>query len=200
MPAPGRPDIQATQTPFQFPSDNSVCLWSARWTSTVLKQTQSVSSKASLSVWRRVKPHYCAARESSQSHQKSSLPPLSEPTASGSARYYMRGGTCDLFNYSALHFYPTIQNETRKLIASKIHLYNLPQAHKLPNFGAGVDEACRLKQIPFTAEPSHIVAVCQGGLEGVKGRGRNWMGLLFCSGGGGKKSTLVILWTLKHVR
>lgn len=52
---------------------------------------------------------------------------VAEPTASGATHYYMRGGTCDLFNYSALHFYPTIQNATWELIASKIHLYNLPQ-------------------------------------------------------------------------
>lgn len=37
---------------------------------------------------------------------------VAEPTASGATHYYMRGGTCDLFNYSALHFYPTIQNAT----------------------------------------------------------------------------------------
>lgn len=40
---------------------------------------------------------------------------LGAPAASGVTHYYMRGGTCDLFNYSALHFYPTIPNATREI-------------------------------------------------------------------------------------
>lgn len=114
---------------------------------------------------------------------------VAEPTASGTTHYYMRGGTCDLFNYSALHFYPTIQNATWELIASKIHLYNLPKAHKLSNFGAGWTSRAGTSR--SLSVPHHCSVLGE----------QNWMGLLFCwLKTGGKKSTLVILWTLKHVR
>lgn len=119
---------------------------------------------------------------------------VEEHTASGTTHYYMRGGTCDLFNYSALHFYPTIQNATWELIASKIHLYNLPQAHKLSDFGAGWTSCAgtsRSLSQKSRTEPHHLNVLGE----------QNSMGLLFFSlEMGGKKSTLVILWTLKHVR
>lgn len=193
MPALSHPDldIQATRIPPPPPhlpthttatpvsSDNSICLWSVQWTST----QSSNSHRAGM-----VKPHHCAELSwtgcpLSQIKGASSSDSVAEHAASGDTHYYMRGGTCDLFNYSALHFYPTIQNATWELIASKIHLYNLPQAHKLPNFGAGVDELCRHKQIPFTAEQSHITAVCWG-RGGAK---LNGAALLLAGNGRGKK-------------
>lgn len=168
--------------PPSVPSDNSICLWSAWWTSTGLERTRGMSSRA-VSVcggwWNRtiVQRRLAPGWVSSQSHQKLLS---TEPSASGPAHYYMRGGTCDLFNYSALHFYPTIQNETRELIASKIHLYNLPQAHKLSNFEAGVDEL----QTP--ADPFHSRATS---LRGVGNKTE--LGCSLCSGGREKKVHLL---------
>lgn len=65
---------------------------------------------------------------------------------------------------------PPFKNATRELIASKIHLYNLLQDHKLPNLKqAGRAEPCQ----------------CVGGAEPN--------GAALSGGRGGKKSTLVIL-------
>lgn len=104
---------------------------------------QAHSPQGWLSVWRWVKSPLLCSRVLDQAGcplsqiKGASSGTVAEPTASGATHYYMRRGTCDLFNYSALHFYPTIQNATWELIALKIHLYNLPQAHKLSNFWAG---------------------------------------------------------------
>lgn len=38
-----------------------------------------------------------------------------QPVASRVAHYDMRGGTCDLFNYSALHFLPTTQKRNTRI-------------------------------------------------------------------------------------
>lgn len=123
-------------------SDNSVRLWSARWTSPLSSNSHGALRPQCVVA---VKPPHCATLQKgarapgvlSSESKGASSGAVVEPTASRATHYYMRGGTCDLFNYSALHFYPTIQNATWELIASKIHLYNLPQAHKLSNFGAG---------------------------------------------------------------
>ena len=147
MPALSHPDldIQATRTPPPThthtppPPPHTHTQKSLRiiWLvdkHTVLKQSQSVTCSAA-SVCGGAggeTPPLCGGvldrAECPLSQIKgSSSGTVAEPTASGATHYYMRGGTCDLFNYSALHFYPTIQNATRELIASKIHLYNLPQ-------------------------------------------------------------------------
>ena len=89
--------------------------------------------------------------------------------ASGAAHYCMRGETCDLFNYSALHFYPTIQNATWELIALKIHLYNLlplpPRAHKLSHFEEGRPRHAGTSGNPFRAARS----------DTTERSGPNWM-------------------------
>lgn len=64
----------------------------------LLRQSRSV---AALSVWASSLSKRCFL--------------LGAPAASGVTHYCMRGGTCDLFNYSALHFYPTIPNATREI-------------------------------------------------------------------------------------
>lgn len=79
---------------------------------------QAHSPQGCLSVWRWVKSPLLCSRVLDQAGcplsqiKGASSGTVAEPTASGATHYYMRGGTCDLFNYSALHFYPTIQNAT----------------------------------------------------------------------------------------
>lgn len=146
MPTLSHPDldIQATRPPsLPFLWQQYLLIICLVDKPTVLKQSQSTIWNAASVCGCGETPLLCGAvqdraRVSSHSNQKgASSGTVAEPTASGATHYYMRGGTCDLFNYSALHFYPTIQNATWELIASKIHLYNLPKAHKLSNFGAG---------------------------------------------------------------
>lgn len=137
-------DIQATRPPPPLSSDNNICLSSAWRTGPQSSNSHRAWFAMQPQCVAVVKPPHCAALCrtgpgcSLIQIKRCFLPALwQSPCASGATHYYMRGGTCDLFNYSALHFYPTIQNATWELIASKIHLYNLPQAHKLSNFGAG---------------------------------------------------------------
>lgn len=149
MPALSHPDldIQATRPPtsphpLRFLWQQYLLMICLVDKHTALKQLQSmICNAASVCGGGEIPPLYAEVLDRAgcplSQIKGASSGTVAEPTASGATHYYMRGGTCDLFNYSALHFYPTIQNATWELIASKIHLYNLPQAHKLSNFGAG---------------------------------------------------------------
>ena len=194
MPTLSHPDlhIQATRTPppptkkthpSSVSSDNNICLWSALWTST--------QSSHSHRAWFTTQPQ-CVAVVKAPPPPSKALPPatVAEPTASGAPHYYMRGGTCDLFNYSALHFYPTIQNATWELIASNIHLYNLPQAHKLSDFGAG--RTSRAGTSRSLSEPSRASSLqCVGGRGG--GAPLNGAALWLAENGREKKYTCYLV-------
>ena len=157
----------------------------------------------SLSVWRggrAVKPPHCAAvwtGPSVLSVKSKALPPAlwQSPLPLEPLIITCEGGL--VIFLIILHFIsiPPFKTQHENWLPQRSIFIIYPRAHKLSDFGAGwTSRAGTSRSLSQRSAATSLQCVGDGG-GGLNGAA------LFCSlQMGGKKSTLVILWTLKHVR
>ena len=189
--------------PFSTSSDNRVCLWSAWWTSTQSSNSHRVSLAAQPQcvAGRAVKPPHCAAvcwtGPSVLSVKSKALPPAlwQSPLPLEPLIITCEGGL--VIFLIILHFIsiPPFKTQHENWLPQRSIFIIYPRAHKLSDFGAGwTSRAGTSRSLSQRSAATSLQCVGDGG-GGLNGAA------LFCSlQMGGKKSTLVILWTLKHVR
>lgn len=198
-------DIQASipkhaPPPPSISSDNSICLWSAWWTSTQSSNSHRVWFAMQPQCVAMLKPPHCVAvcwtGLSVLSVKSKALPPaLWQSTLPLEPLIITCEGGLVIF-LIILHFIsiPPFKTQHENWLPQRSIFIIFPRPINYSTLGQG-GRAMQAQADPFhrKVEQSHITAVCWGSETewGCSFSRWKWEG---------KKSTLVILWTLKHVR